>query len=56
MNAADEYKSSAALSAAECGLISVNNENDWLNMIIMIDMSNEKVLTNSMNMRAVESY
>jgi hypothetical protein len=28
MNAADEYKSSAALSAAECGLISVNNEND----------------------------
>jgi hypothetical protein len=25
-------------------------------MIIMIDMSNEKVLTNSMNMRAVESY
>ena len=27
MNAADEYKSPAALSAVECELISVNNEN-----------------------------
>ena len=38
MNAADEYKSPAALSAVECELISVNNENVWFNMIIMIDM------------------
>jgi hypothetical protein len=52
MNAADEYKSPAALSAVECELISVNNENVWFNMIIMIDMSNEKVLTNTRNMRA----
>ena len=38
MNAADEYKSPAALSAVECELISINNENVWFNMIIMIDM------------------
>ena len=54
MNAADEYKSPAALSAVECELISVNNENKRLIQYDNndIDMSNEKVLTNSRNMRA----